>query len=83
MQVFKTDTKVFYNPDCQKYGVEKLTKGITLHCNDGITRQLYKWAQVAIGNKTYTLYKGVAERWASTVRDNGIIEVRADMEGDY
>lgn len=83
MAIFKTDTRVFYNPDCAKYGVEKLTKGIVLHCKDGIRRQLYKWSQVAIGDKTYTHYKGVAERWASGVRDNGVIEVRADMEGEY
>jgi hypothetical protein len=66
-----------------KYGVEQLTKGITLHCRDGVHRQLYKWHQVAIGNKTYTHYKKVAERWADSVRAKGVIEIKADMEGDF
>lgn len=97
MQIFATDTRVFYNPDCQKWGVEKITKGITLHCRDGITRQLYKWSQVLIHDgkvvapfqvdgrkaKCYTPYKAVAERWAESIRDKGIIEVRADMEEEY
>jgi hypothetical protein len=88
MQIFDTDTRVFYNPDCQKYGVERLTKGIVLHCKDGITRQLYKWAQVdphpgQPRRSAYTPYKAVAERWADSLRDGGVIEVRADMEGEY
>lgn len=85
MQTFKTDVRVFYNQDCGKYGVQKIVKGITLHCSDGITRQLYKWSQTAIpGRKeVYTPYKAVAERWANSVRDNGIVEVRADMEDEY
>ena len=88
MQIFNTDTRVFYNPDCQKYGVEKITKGIVLHCKDGIRRQLYKWAQVdphpnQPNRSAYTPYKGVAERWADSIRDHGIIEVRADMEEEY
>ena len=87
MRIFTTDTRVFYNPDCQKYGVEKLTKGIVLHCKDGITRQLYKWAQADPHPKqprrsAYTPYKAVAERWAKQLQ-SGAIEVRADMEGDY
>lgn len=87
MQIFATDTRVFYNPDCQKWGVEKITKGITLHCQDGITRQLYKWAQVdphpgQPDRSAYTPYKGVAERWAKLL-SNGAIETRADMEEDY
>lgn len=83
MMIFDSNTRVFYNRDCGKYGVQQLVKGITLHCKDGITRQLYKWHQVAIGEKTYTLYKKVAERWADKVRDKGIIEVRADMESEF
>ena len=87
MQIFTTDARVFYNPDCQKYGVEKLTKGITLHCRDGITRQLYKWVQAdphpdQPKRSAYTPYKAVAERWAQKLA-SGAIEVRADMEGDY
>lgn len=83
MAIYPSETRVFYNPDCQKYGVERLTKGIVLHCKDGITRQLYKWSQVPVNGKTYTPYKAVAERWADSVRDKGVIEVRADMEGEY
>lgn len=85
MKVYDTNTRVFYNPDCAKYGVEQIVKGITLHCKDGVTRQLYKWSQVAIpGRKeVYTPYKAVAKRWANSLKDKGIIEVRADMEEEY
>ena len=92
MQIFPSDVKVYYNEDCQKYGVMKLVKGITLN-----GKQLYKWSQVLIYNNKvvapfqvdgrkahcYTPYKKVAERWADSIRDHGIIEVRADMEEDY
>lgn len=92
MQIFNSDVKVYYNEDCQKYGVQKLVKGITLN-----GKQLYKWSQVLIyKNKIvapfqvnarkahcYTPYKAVAERWAESIRDKGVIEVRADMEEDY
>lgn len=81
--IFNSDTRVFYNPDCQKYGVEKIVKGITLYCKDGVTRQLYKWAQVPVNDKTYTHYKGVAKRWADSIRDKSIIEVKADMEEEF
>lgn len=85
MKTFRTDVRVFYNPDCDKYGVQKIVEGITLHCKDGITRQLYKWSQTTIPGrkKVYTPYKAVAERWADSIRDNGIVEVRADMEDEY
>lgn len=83
MERFNSATRVFYNPDCAKYGVEQIVKGITLHCKDGIKRQLYKWSQVAIGDKTYTPYKKVAERWADSITDKGVVEVRADMEYQY
>jgi hypothetical protein len=83
MTIFDSNTRVFYNPDCDKYGVQQLVKGIRLHCKDGVFRQLYKWSQVAIGDKTYTPYKKVAERWADSVRDTGVLEVRADMEDEY
>lgn len=82
MLIFNTDTRVFYNPDCQKYGVETIQKAYVLHCKDGISRQLYKWAQVAIGEKTYTPYKKVAKRWADSIRSTAI-EVRADMVEEY
>jgi hypothetical protein len=62
MLIYPSATRVFYNQDCAKYGVEQIVKGITLHCSDDITRQLYKWSQVAIGHKTYAHYKKVAER---------------------
>lgn len=87
MMIFKSDTRVFYNPDCQKYGVEQLTKGIILHCKDGIRRQLYKWSQAdphpgQPNRSAYTPYKAVAERWAQQL-SSGAIEVRADMEEEY
>lgn len=87
MQIFNSDTRVFYNPDCQKYGVEKITKGISLLCKDGMQRQLYKWAQVDPHpqhpqRSAYTPYKKVAERWAQRL-SNGAIETRADMEEEY
>lgn len=89
MTIFPSETKVYYNRDCQKYGVMRLVKGIVL---DG--KQLYKWSQVLIykgkivapfqvdGRKAhcYTPYKAVAERWAEQIREKGVIEVRADME---
>jgi uncharacterized protein (DUF608 family) len=74
METYKSDTAIFYNPDCGKYGVLKLEKAYILN-----NKQLYHWTQKAIGNKTYTLYKAVARRWAKTVADSGILEVRADM----
>lgn len=40
MQIFNSDTRIFYNPDCQKYGVEKITKGISLLCKDGMQRPI-------------------------------------------
>lgn len=87
MQIFTTDARVFYNHDCQKYGVEKIVKGMILYGDDGIRRQLYKWAQADPHPKqpkrsAYTPYKKVAERWAQKLA-SGAIEVRADMEGDY
>lgn len=85
MKVFKTDVRVFYNQDCGKYGVQKIVKGIKLHCRDGVTRQLYKWEQIEIPNhkEVYTPYKAVAQRWADSIKDDGIVEVRADMEYEY
>ena len=34
-------------------------------------------------DKAYTPYKAVAERWAESIRDQGAIEYRADMEKEY
>lgn len=50
--------KVFYNPDCQMYGVQKQANGF--------------WQQVLPprgagarhGKSAYTYYKAVAERWS-------------------
>lgn len=89
MEIFPSATRVFYNPDCAKYGVEQITKGMVLN-----GKQLYKWHQVLIHKgkvvpnwtkegaraNCYTPYKAVAERWADQIRDKGVIEVRADME---
>lgn len=59
--------KIFYNEDCQKYGVQK-------RVNDYMGE---RWVQILIHNnrevppfqvngkkvKCYTPYKGVAQRW--------------------
>ena len=74
MKTYKSDTAIFYNKDCAKYGVLKLEKAYIL--ND---KQLYHWTQRAIGEKTYTHYKEVARRWARSVVTKGILEVRVDM----
>lgn len=82
MEIFTSETRVFFSKICMLYGVEQLTKGMVL---DG--EQLYKWQQVLIyKGKTvasfsreakkagcYTPYKGVAERWASQVRQTGVV----------
>jgi len=59
--------KVYYNQDCQKYGIQKQ---ITDYTGTRWTQIIvYKGKEVApfsIDNKRghcYTLYKGVAERW--------------------
>jgi hypothetical protein len=83
MKIYESNIRVFYNKDCGKYGVEKIVKGITLHCKDGIKRQLYKWSQVPVGDKTYTPYKKVAERWAEIARDKTVISITADMEEEF
>lgn len=82
MAVYYEDTRVFYNKDCDKWGVEKITKGIVLHCKDGITRQLYKWEQVAPSKKAYTPYYKVACRWAEQVK-SGAIAIHVDMEDEF
>lgn len=87
MLIYKSDTRVFYSKDCNKYGVEKIQKAYVLHCKDGISRQLYKWSQIdpqpRIKNRSaYTSYKKVAERWAKN-NSNGSIETRADMIKEY
>ena len=78
--------KIFFNPDCMKYGVQKQVTDY---------RGTY-WRQILIYNgkevapfasnskkaHCYTAYKGVAQRWAKQLQ-SGAIEVRADMEGDY
>lgn len=91
MTIFPSETRVYYNEDCQKYGVQRLVPGIVVN-----GKQLYKWSQVLIyknkivapfqidGRKAhcYTPYKKVAERWADSIREKGVIEVRADMEDE-
>jgi len=74
MEMFESDVAIFYNEDCGKYGVLKLEKAYIL---DG--KQLYHWTQKAIGDKTYTYYRKVAKRWAKSIVEKGIVEVRADM----
>lgn len=74
MEIFQSDTRVFFNKDCAKYGVDQLTRGIILN-----GKQLYKWHQIAKGNKVYTPYKAVAIRWAKLWASSAI-EVRADMQ---
>ena len=80
MKTYKSDTAIFYNKDCAKYGVLKLEKAYIL--ND---KQLYHWTQRAIGEKTYTHYKEVARRWARSVVTKELIGfpnprvIRVDM----
>lgn len=80
MKTFKSDTAIFYNKDCGKYGVLTLEKAYILD-----DKQLYHWTQVGIWSqkqrkfKTYTEYKTVARRWAKEIVTKGIVEVRADM----
>lgn len=81
MAVYNGDTRVFYNKDCSKWGVEKLTKGIVLHCKDDITRQLYKWTQVAVSKNAYTPYYKVACRWAEKINEGILVHV--DMEDEH
>ena len=64
----KPQYKVYYNEDCQKYGVQKQ---ITDYTGTHWTQILiYKSQEVAPFHRNsqkahcYTLYKGVAERWA-------------------
>lgn len=81
MAVYNGDTRVFYNKDCGKWGVEKITKGVVMHCRDGMTRQLYKWSQVVVGKNAYTPYYKVACRWSEQIKEG--VMVHADMEEDY
>jgi len=75
MKTYTSDTRIFFNKDCGKYGVDKLVKGYVL---DG--KQLYKWSQQAISDKQiYTPYRAVALRWARSIATDAI-EVRADMQ---
>lgn len=56
--------KVFYNPDCAMYGVQKFIK------DNGSGRKNY-WTQVLPpknkgarkGKSAYTHYKAIAEKW--------------------
>lgn len=49
--------KVFYNPDCNKYGVLKFGNLMNDCMGD-------RWQQVCLDDKpAYTKYKKVAERW--------------------
>lgn len=49
--------KVFYNPDCAKYGVLRYGNQMNDCMGD-------RWQQVTLGDKpAYTKYAGVAKRW--------------------
>ncbi len=76
MKTYNTDVRAFYNPDCGKYGVEKIVEAYTI--ND---RLYFKWTQIEIPGvkNVYTPYAGVAKRWADKIRDKRVIEVRALM----
>lgn len=57
-----SEYKVFYNPDCQKYGVQKL---ITDYMGT-------RWHQVLTRKQQcYTRYEKVAERWLEDIKKNG------------
>jgi len=68
--------KVYYNEDCQKYGVQKL---INDYRGEHWTQIIiYKGKEVApftIGNRLghcYTPYKAVAQRWLNSLTNNTI-----------
>ena len=50
--------RVFYNEDCAKYGVQTFGNLWNDCMGD-------RWQQVTYGDKVYTKYKKVAERWLS------------------
>lgn len=52
--------RVFYNEDCAKYGVQTFGN-LWGDCMGD------RWQQVAYGDKTYTKYKKVAERWLNNM----------------
>lgn len=58
--------KVFYNPDCNKYGVLKFGNLMNDCMGD-------RWQQVCLSNKpAYTKYKKVAIRWMNIIKNNTI-----------
>lgn len=63
----KNKVRIFYNRDCQKYGVEVFDKGTTSGWEG--------WRQVDTtkfgGTDVYTPYKKVAERWMQNFIKNG------------
>lgn len=57
--------KVFYNDDCNKYGIAKYVKEYGK----------YKWKQILIFTdkqkfKTYTYYKKTAYKWLEKLKNN-------------
>lgn len=56
MEIISENIAIYYNPDCQKYGIKR-------HCNCHAYGD--HWPQVVAPNGgIYTKYKKVAERWA-------------------
>jgi hypothetical protein len=65
--------RVFYNPDCAMYGVEKL---ITDYTGTHYTQVLppHKTWGARHGQSAYTHYKGVAIRWVNELQRQQRIE---------
>ena len=63
--------RVFYNPDCDMYGVQQYINSYILHTGNDKTKQIKKWTQIVPpkgkgarrGQSAYTHYEAVAERW--------------------
>ena len=54
------DIRVFYNEDCSKYGIQTYGN-LWGDCMGD------RWQQVTYGDKVYTKYKKVAEKWLNNI----------------
>jgi hypothetical protein len=59
--------RVYYNEDCQKYGIQKEIEDYTgKHWTQILVykgKEVGNWRRLARKARCYTPYKGVAERW--------------------
>lgn len=70
--------KVFFNPDCNMYGVKKyINTGYKVYTTNGEYEYKKEWVQILPpnnkgarnGQSAYTHYKKVAERWISELKE--------------